>query len=527
MNREEMIHRISDAGTMWDVAVIGGGATGLGVAVDAVSRGYRTVLMEQGDFAQGTSSRSTKLIHGGVRYLQKGNISLVLEALHERGLLLRNAPHLVHHQAFIVPNYEWWEGPFYGIGLKFYDMLAGKLGLGPSRLLSREETLEKIPTLEPRGLRGGVIYYDAQFDDARLAVILARTLANLGGCCVNYARVTNLLKKDGLVAGVIAVDGESGIAYDISARVVVNATGAFVDEIRKMDAPETETLVSPSQGIHIVLDRYFLPGDAAIMVPHTDDGRVLFAVPWQDAVIVGTTDTAIAAPTLSPRAFPEEIDFLLTHAARYLTKDPAAEDVRSVFAGIRPLITEAGTQKTALLSREHQVLVSPTGLVTIAGGKWTTYRKMGRDAVDMAAAVGGLVPRPSITESLRLHGWTDMPEISRPYIAHGTDAVALKALARNTPELEEGLHPNLPYRYIEVLWAIRYEMARTLADVLSRRLRALVLDARAAMAVAPKVASFMGRELGWKKETEAEQVQSFIDMAGGYLINRSPPQQTP
>ncbi|MDX9785734.1 MAG: glycerol-3-phosphate dehydrogenase/oxidase [Desulfobacterales bacterium] len=518
MNRDAMMLQISDSSILWDVAVIGGGATGLGVAVEAAARGYRTVLLEQGDFAQGTSSRSTKLIHGGVRYLQQGNISLVLEALHERGLLLRNAPHLVRHQAFIVPNYEWWEGPFYGIGLKFYDMLAGKLGLGPSRHLTREETLERIPTLEPKGLRGGIIYYDGQFDDARLAIMLARTLVDLGGCGANYVRVTGLLKKEGMVRGVTAVDGETGATYDISARVVVNATGIFVDDIRKMDLPDTGLLVSPSQGIHIVLDRYFLPGDSAIMVPHTDDGRVLFAVPWQDVVIVGTTDTAISKPTLSPRAFPEEIDFLLSHAARYLSKDPAAEDVRSVFAGIRPLIENTGREKTAVISREHQVLVSRTGLVTIAGGKWTTYRKMGQDAVDMAATIGRLEQRPSRTETLRLHGWTDTPGKNSPYVSYGTDAVALMTLSRSLPELEEGIHPNLPYRYIEVLWAIRYEMARTLADVLSRRLRALILDARAAMAAAPKVAAFMARELGWDKEFEAEQVTSFCELAAVYLI---------
>lgn len=518
MRREEMMARISDTRTTWDVAVIGGGATGLGVAVEAASRGYHAVLLEQGDFAQGTSSRSTKLIHGGVRYLQQGDITLVLEALHERGLLLQNAPHLVHHQAFIVPNYEWWEGPFYGVGLKVYDMLAGKLGFGPSRHLSREETLKKIPTLEPEGLRGGVIYYDGQFDDARLAVILARTLADLGGCPVNYARVTGLIKKNGMVQGVSGIDRESGAAFHLSARVVVNAAGIFVDDIRKMDLAESLPLISPSQGVHIVLDKSFLPGDAAIMVPHTDDGRVLFAVPWQDAVIVGTTDTPIPKPVLSPRPFPEEIEFLLTHAARYLTRDPAAKDIRSVFAGIRPLITGPGAGETALLSREHQVMVSKNGLVTIAGGKWTTYRKMGQDTVDMAATIGGLEKRPSRTEGLHLHGWTGTtPKKNKPFSAHGADTAALRALMRTRKDLELRIHPQLPYRYGEVLWAIRHEMARTLTDVLSRRLRALILDARAAMAAAPGVAVVMARELGWEKEVEREQITEFCELAEGYL----------
>lgn len=521
MIREEMIARITDADTPWDVAVIGGGATGLGVAVEAASRGYRSVLLEQGDFAQGTSSRSTKLIHGGVRYLQKGDIALVLEALHERGLLLQNAPHLVHHQAFIVPNYEWWEGPFYGVGLKFYDLLAGKLGLGPSRHLSRKETLEKIPTLAPEGLRGGVIYYDGQFDDARLAVILARTLVDLGGCALNHAPVTGLIKKGEMVQGVCVRDAETGHVHEISARAVVNATGVFVDTIRRMDDPLAESLISPSQGVHIVLDKAFLPGDAAIMVPHTDDGRVLFAVPWHDHVIVGTTDTPIDRPVLSPRAFPAEVDFLLAHAARYLARDPVARDVRSVFAGIRPLISGAGKSQTALLSREHQVLVSPTGLITIAGGKWTTYRKMGQDTVDMAATIGGLEKRASRTESLHLHGWCEDIDTRRLFYAHGSDAESLESLMHTRRDLAELIHPDLPYRCAEILWAVRHEMARTLSDVLSRRLRALILDARAAMAAAPRVAGIMARELGRDKNWENAQVTDFCQMAKAYLIDES------
>jgi glycerol-3-phosphate dehydrogenase len=518
MKRDDMTARIADERTPWDVAVIGGGATGLGVAVEAASRGYDVVLLEQGDFAQGTSSRSTKLIHGGVRYLQRGDIALVIEALHERGVLLQNAPHLVHHRAFIVPTYEWWEGPFYGAGLKFYDMLAGRMGLGPSRHLDREATLARIPTLEPEGLRGGIVYYDGQFDDARLAVTLARTLADLGGCPVNYARVTGLVKERGMLQGVNVLDCETGAHYRLSARVVINATGIFCDEVRRMDALEVEPVISPSQGIHIVLEKSFLPGDAAIMVPHTDDGRVLFAVPWHNVVVVGTTDTPIAKPALSPRPLSEEIEFLLTHAARYLTRDPKPADVRSVFAGIRPLL-RGGGQGTALLSREHQVMVSPSGLVTIAGGKWTTYRKMAQDTLDLAAALGGLEKRPSRSEHLHLHGFTLDPKACEPFITHGADATALRALMGTRRELAEPIHPGLPYRWVEVVWAVRYEMARTLSDVLSRRLRALLLDARAAMAVAPRAAALMGRELQWDPAFEAEQVRQFCELARGYLIN--------
>ncbi|MBW2367462.1 MAG: glycerol-3-phosphate dehydrogenase/oxidase [Deltaproteobacteria bacterium] len=504
---------------LWDVIVIGGGATGLGTAVDAASRGYRTLLLEQGDFAQGTSSRSTKLIHGGVRYLQQGNLSLVLEALHERGLLLANAPHLVHHQAFLVPAYEWWEGPFFGIGLKFYDALAGKLGLGPSKRLSGEQVLEKIPTLNPNGLRGGIIYYDGQFDDARLSVTLARTLADLGGCAVNYMPVTRLVKKDRFVDGVGVRDALTEQEYKIKGQVVINATGIFVDSIRRMDDPETENLLAPSQGIHIVLDQSFLPGETAIMVPHTDDGRVFFAVPWHGRVIVGTTDTPVRTPRVEPHPKPDEIDFLLSHAARYLTDHPTRRDLKSVFAGIRPLIQSDTTIKTAALSRDHHVMVSPTGLITVAGGKWTTYRKMGEDAINMAVKVGGLAETVSGTKNLRLHGWQPAPPSDAAFPVYGTDAKALRELIQAEPGLDCFIHPNLPYRMVEIIWAVRYEMAVTLADVLARRLRAIVLDARAAKAAAPRVAGLMAKEMGKDAAWQTAQIASFQKLAGHYLAD--------
>ena len=425
MNRTESLAAAA-AGHTWDVLVIGGGATGLGVAVESASRGYTTLLLEQSDFAKGTSSRSTKLVHGGVRYLQQGDVSLVLEALHERGLLIQNAPHLVHHLPFVVPVYDWWEGPFYGIGLRLYDALAGKLGLGPSKNLSREETLERIPTVEPDGLRGGVIYYDGQFDDSRLAITLARTLADLGGTPLNYARVTGLLRVDGTgggigtesssgsvsgaIEGVTAIDEESGREMEIRARVVVNATGVFTDEVRRMDEPAAGPMVTASQGVHIVLDRTFLPGDSAIMVPHTSDGRVLFAVPWHGRVVVGTTDTPVPEASLEPRALEEEVEFLLTHAIRYLTRDPVASDVLSVFAGLRPLVGSPDSE-TKAISRDHTLMVSPSGLVTITGGKWTTYRRMGEDTVTQAAVVAGLPERESGTEKLR---YTAGPTRSTP-----------------------------------------------------------------------------------------------------------------
>jgi glycerol-3-phosphate dehydrogenase len=518
MLRSEMVAQVADSKTVWDIIVIGGGATGLGTAVEAASRGYRTLLLEQLDFSQGTSSRSTKLIHGGVRYLQQGNLTLVLESLHERGLLLQNAPHLVHHQAFIVPNYEWWEGPFYGIGLKLYDALAGKLGFGPSRHLTREETIEKIPTVSPEGLRGGAIYYDGQFDDARLAITLARTLADLGGCAVNYMPVNGFINEGGMTCGVLTRDNETGQDYEIKSKVVVNATGIFVDRLRRLEDPSIEPVISPSQGIHLVLGKTFLPGEAAIMVPHTDDGRVLFAVPWHDRVIVGTTDTELKDVSVEPTPFPEEIDFLLLHAKRYLTGHPTVKDVCSVFAGIRPLIQGQSQQQTASLSRDHQIMVSPAGLVSIAGGKWTTYRKMGEDTMNIAAKVGGLEERSSCTDHLRLHGWMEEIDLTGSYAVYGADGDAIKQLTHEDPALNILLHGSFPYRLVEIVWAVRYEMARSLLDVLARRLRCLFLDARASVAVAPKVAALMAKELGKSKAWEKEQVALFKKVAKSYIL---------
>jgi len=519
MNRERMLDRAGDPATTWDVLVIGGGATGLGTAVESAARGYTTLLLEQSDFAKATSSRSTKLIHGGVRYLRQGNVALVLEALRERGLLMRNAPHLVRNLSFVVPNYDWWEGPFYGIGLKLYDMLAGDLGLGPSRMLSREQTLERIPTLERNGLRGGVVYLDGQFDDARLAITLARTLADLGGAAVNYMQVVRLLRSNGLVAGVAARDLEGGGEHEIRARVVVNATGVFADTIRAMDDPGSKPVIAPSQGVHLVLDRSFQPGESAIMVPHTDDGRVLFAVPWHDRVIVGTTDTPVTSVSLEPRPLEAEVEFLLTHASRYLTQDPRPEDVLSLFAGLRPLVRPNGDvgKSTAAVSRDHALLIATSGLVTITGGKWTTYRKMGEDTVDEAAGVAGLPARACRTRDLRLHGWREADVEPPPYDLYGAEAPDLHRLAAAEPALDAPLHPRLPYKAAQVIHAVRHEMARTVEDVLARRTRALLLDARASIECAPKVAELMAGALPRDEAWRARQVADYARVAAGYL----------
>lgn len=518
MNRKQMVKNVESYNGFWDVLVIGGGATGLGAAVDAASRGYKTLLLEQHDYSKGTSSRSTKLVHGGVRYLQQGNISLVLEALHERGLLIQNAPHLVRNQSFIVPNYEWWDGPFYGVGMKVYDLLAGKLGLGPSKMLSKEETLKKIPTLEPEGLHGGVIYYDGQFDDSRLAINLVQTAVDYNATMVNYMKVTGLLKSGYLVSGVKAKDMESGKEYDINARVVINATGVFTDSILKMDNPDAKDILAISQGVHLVLDKEFLPGDSAIMVPQTEDGRVLFAVPWHNKVVVGTTDTPVTEPTLEPRALEEEIEFILKHAAQYMTKDPKRKDVLSVFAGLRPLVKPAEDKGTAAISRDHFLVVSTSGLVTITGGKWTTYRKMAEDTINQASMVAGLEEKDCITKNMRIHGWLKNVDRDDHLHVYGEDIVGIKKLVEEKPELGEKLNDKLPNIKAEVIWSARNEMARTVEDFLARRTRSLLLNAKASIAMAPEVARLMAEELGYDESWQKKQVEEYTSLAIEYTL---------
>ena len=512
-----MLTRVESTPASWDFIIIGGGATGLGIAIDGAARGYRVLLLESSDFAQGTSSRSTKLVHGGVRYLQQGNISLVLEALRERGIMRQNAPHLVHNLPFVVPRYDRWEGPFYGIGLKLYDALAGKQGFGRSRFLSRQKTLDRLPTVETRGLRGGIVYYDGQFDDARLALDMAATAAEQGATLLNYAPVVGLTKTDGLVDGVIFDDRETGRRYELRARAVINATGPFTDTIRRFDAPQTSPMISPSQGIHIVLDRSFLDSDSAIMVPHTDDGRVLFAIPWHDRVVVGTTDTPVATVSPEPTPLAAEIDFLLAHAARYLRKDPTHADILSAFAGLRPLVSGGDQATTAALSRDHVLHISPTGLITIAGGKWTTYRQMAEDTVDQAAVLAGLETRPCVTLDLHIHGYHRNADQFGDLSVYGSDAPALQDLLRADTRYAEPLHSNLTTLAGEVVWAARREMARTVEDFLARRTRALLLDARASVEMAPRVAALLAEELDRDQDWQDEQVRAYEELAKGYL----------
>ncbi|MCB0495968.1 MAG: glycerol-3-phosphate dehydrogenase/oxidase [Cyclobacteriaceae bacterium] len=520
MKRETGIKKLSDPDKTWDVVVIGGGASGLGAAVDAATRGYSTLLLEKYDFAKGTSSRSTKLIHGGVRYLAQGDIALVMEALKERGLLLQNAPHLVKNLKFVIPTYKWWARPFYTVGLKVYDMMSGKLGLGPSVLLSKEETLKALPTIQEDQLEGGVIYHDGQFDDSRLAVCLAQTLIENGGAAINYCGVTDLIKNEkGSVCGVKCTDLETGNSYEVKARVVINATGVFTDEILAMDEPGKRKTVVPSQGIHIVLDRSFLQSEDAIMIPRTSDGRVLFAVPWHGKVIVGTTDHLVDKPNIEPRAEEEEIDFVLNTAAQYLVKAPTRKDVLSIFAGLRPLAaTDGEVEKTKEISRSHKVLVSESGLVSITGGKWTTYRSMGEDVMNKASLLGGLKEKACVTHNMPLHGYVKNVNRKDHLYVYGADIPKIKNLVEHDPELGQRLHDRLPYLKAEVVWAVREEMARTLDDVLSRRLRATFLDARASIEMAPQVADIMAAEMRKKYSWSQEQIREFTKNAEGYLL---------
>ncbi|HVJ08631.1 MAG TPA: glycerol-3-phosphate dehydrogenase/oxidase [Acidisarcina sp.] len=521
MNREAMVKRISERTTPWDMVILGGGATGVGVAVDAASRGFDVLLLESHDFGKATSSRSTKLVHGGVRYLEQGNISLVMEALKERGLLRQNAPHLVHDLAFVVPNYSWWEMPFYGIGLKMYDLLAGKYGFGRSRVLSLEETLKMLPNLQQDGLRGGVVYYDGQFDDSRLLIHLIATAADHGATLLNYAPAIAVTKdEEGYVNGVRMKDELSGKEYDLPAQVVINATGIFADQVRRMADTTVKNMIVPSQGIHLVFERSFLPGDSAIMVPRTSDGRVLFAIPWHRHTLVGTTDTPIPEAVYDPLPFEDEINFILETAATYLTRPPTRKDVLSAFVGIRPLVKvqDESTAKTSSISRDHTIHIDASGLLTIAGGKWTTYRYMAEDCVDHAITLGRLRDAECVTRNLRLHGYREDAEELGSLWVYGSDAEEIRALAKEDPSLLEPLHPALPYCAAEVIWAVRQEMALTLDDVLSRRTRALFLNARAAIEMSAAVAELMARELHQPDAWVRDQLATFRRLADTYLV---------
>ncbi|MBI2730979.1 MAG: glycerol-3-phosphate dehydrogenase/oxidase [Sphingobacteriales bacterium] len=517
MKRNEMLQRLEKPAE-WDIIIIGGGATGLGAAVDAASRGYKILLLEQYDFAKGTSSRSTKLVHGGVRYLAQGNIKLVKEALRERGILLRNAPHITNNVAFVMPSYHWWEKYYYGFGLKIYDLLAGKLGLGKTEMLSKKATIKYLPTINPKGMSGGVVYHDGQFDDARLAINLAQTAVEQGATVINYCKVVGLRKGIKKINGVFVQDVLNGKEYELKCKVVINATGVFTDDIIKMDDKERQELVSPSQGIHLVVDKKFFPGERSLMIPKTDDGRVLFAVPWHDKVVLGTTDTPVEEHSLEPVAFEDEIEFILSHVNRYLNVDIQRRDVKSVFAGLRPLVHMKGQKNTALLNRDHTIVVSVSGLVSITGGKWTTYRKMAKDVVNNAAFVAKLPKKECITDELKIHGYTDIINSNDPLHYYGSDAAKIKELQNEIRLLKEPIAEGLPYTKAEIIWAIRHEMAMTVEDVLARRTRLLFLDAKAAEISAPLVAKLMAEEMNKDEDWQQEQIRRFNEVVDNYIL---------
>lgn len=519
MNRNSVLQILQSGSVTWDIVIIGGGATGIGAALEAATRGYKTLLVEQSDFTKSTSSKSTKLVHGGVRYLAQGDVKLVREASIERGLLSRNAPHLVKTQAFIIPAYSWWARPWFTVGLKLYDLLAGKLSLGPSLAISKAQTIANLPTLKTKGLRGGVIYHDGQFDDSRLAINVLQTVFEQGGYAINYMGVTQLVKDNtGKITGLYAYDAENKQAYQIKSKMVLNATGVFTDQILKMDNPLITPSIRPSQGVHVVLDKEFLPGNHALMVPKTDDGRVLFLVPWHGKVIVGTTDTPIQEASLEPKARETEIEFILKTAGSYLTRPPQRSDVRSVFAGLRPLAAGNGQQKgTKEVSRSHKLIVAPSGLVTILGGKWTTFRKMAEEALDTIELTANWPRIKSSTRNLAIHAAVQpVPGYKLSY--YGTDARQIEALIKENPELGEYLSHKLEIRKAQVIWAVRQEMARTVEDVLSRRVRALLLDARESIRMAPETARLMAQELNYPEAWPASQVQQFTQLAQNYLL---------
>ena len=519
MNRKENIKQISDQEKVWDIAVIGGGSSGLGVALDAVSRGLSVALFEKSDFAKGTSSRSTKLVHGGVRYLAQGDVFLVLEALKERGRLLKNAPHLAHDQSFIIPIYSLFDRLKYTVGLKMYDWMAGKLSLGKSSFISKEETTERLPTIKQEGLKGGVVYHDGQFDDARLALNVAQTCDEKGVAALNYFKVNELHKDhEGKISGLSVKDQFSKNNYSIKAKMVVNATGVFADKILQLDNPGARKMIRPSQGIHLVMDRSFLSGTDALMIPETSDGRVLFAVPWHDKLVVGTTDTMRDKPKLEPEALEKEIDFVLKTAEEYLTKKPTRSDVLSVYAGLRPLAAPTDdNEKTKEISRSHKVIVSDSNLITLTGGKWTTFRKMGEDTVEYFTQITGEKLKGSTSAEFKIHAYSTEKAID--YLGvYGDDRNAIKALQTEHSELNDLLHPKYPFTKAEVVFACRNEMAMKVEDVLSRRIRILFLDARASMEMAPTVAQLMAKELRKDEAWIEQQLKDFDKLATKYLM---------
>ena len=516
MNRSHLIKELNNNST-WDIIIIGGGATGLGTAVDASSRGYKTLLLEQADFCKGTSSKATKLVHGGVRYLAQGNIQLVREASIERGLLYKNAPHLFKNLMFIIPNYSYFNNILYTVGLKFYDMLSGSLSLGSSTFLSKSKGLKKIKNIDASNLKGFTTYHDGQFDDSRLGINLAQTAINFGGSALNYFKVDNLIKSNDKITGVVATDLESKRTYELKAKVVINATGVYADQILEFDSKISKKIIQPSQGIHIILPKHFYPNDEALMIPKTSDGRVLFIIPWHDKIIIGTTDTKVNCFDLEPTALHVEIDFILENCKKYLVTSPNKSDILSVFAGLRPLAATT-TDKTKEISRSHKIIVSKSNLITIIGGKWTTYRKMAEDVIDKAINRNLLSDKKCQTKNLKIHGYLINSEINNPLYFYGSDLVQIKNIENENMEFLKKIHPNYPYTIACLIFSIRNEMVLKVEDFLARRIRLLFLDVEAALASAELVAQIIAKELGKNEQWIVEEINLFTKLCKRYQI---------
>jgi glycerol-3-phosphate dehydrogenase len=519
MNRRKLVEELKNQSEIiWDLIVIGGGATGLGVAVDAASRGYKTLLLEQSDFAKSTSSRSTKLVHGGVRYMAQGDLLLVMEALHERGLMLRNAPHLTFNQEFVIPVYTIWDAFMYTAGLKFYDLLAGRLSMGKSYFINRNKTLSRLPLLKPKGLKGGIVYHDGQFDDSRMAFAFAQLCCEYGGIVLNYLKVSGLVKDEkGRINGVRAYDVTSGEEFRLKTKLVINATGVFADEIARMDNPGVKPTIKPSQGVHIVLDKSFLGSDSAIMIPRTTDGRVLFAIPWYNEVVIGTTDTPLDTISLEPLALEKEINFILQTAQEYLIKPPHREDILCIFAGLRPLAANPDNpESTKEVSRRHKITLSKSGLLTIIGGKWTTYRRMAEETIDRAIKEGFLGKSECITSGLRLASPASDKSAERFY-AYGDNSADIEKIISENPETGIALDKRLPYTRAEIIWICRNEMPVNIEDILARRTRSLFLNARASADIAPQVADIMAAEFGFDQNWRNDQIDSYNLLIKNYI----------
>jgi glycerol-3-phosphate dehydrogenase len=517
MNRNEQLEKLESTSD-FDIIIIGGGATGLGCAIDAANRGCKTLLLEKYDFAKGTSSRATKLVHGGVRYLAQGNIRLVREALLERGRLLQNAAHVCHTLSFVLPTFSRWQKFYYGVGLWWYEFLSGKLSLGKTSLLSKKNALHHLPDLAEEKLNGGILYFDGQFDDSRLAINLAQTAIEQGAVVLNYFGVNGFIKDGDNIIGVKAVDEINGKTFIIKANTVINATGVFADDLLQLAEEYAEKTIAPSQGIHLVVDKYFFKGDAGMMIPKTDDGRVLFAIPWHDKLVLGTTDTPIENIETEPKPLKEEIDFIIDHFNRYTTAKISYADVKSVFVGLRPLARSGSEKKTAVMPRDHVVKVLPSGLVHVTGGKWTTYRSMAEHAVNIAVKKISITFKDCGTKNLKIHGCTNTKENSHLDV-YGSDAIEIQKIITDDPLLAEKIHPNYPYTKAEIKWFVQNEMAMTVEDILARRIRLLFLDAQAALDAAPLTAKILATLLNKDLDWQQQQIKNFTTLANGYMIN--------